>query len=316
MGSRICIVGGSGFVGRAMVRLATDRGFTVTVACRHPERARDLLVEGVRLVRADVTDGRGLDDAIGDAETVINLVGLLFERGRQNFEAAHVHGTEHVLAACKRARVWQYLHMSALGAGQIPASSYARSKGEAEGHVRQSGLNWTIFRPSVIYGSNDSFFNRFKAMSRISPVLPVIGGDAKFQPVWVDDVARAFIMAVGNRHVSGKTFELGGPRSYTFRELLVLLMDAMGRKRTLIPVPFPLAGIIATLARLLPNPPLTHDQIVLLRHDNIIDGDPFPALFGTPAALEDMLPALVAADHPTRLQQQLDASRIRHLNRH
>jgi len=316
MGTRICMIGGSGFVGRALVRLATDQGYAVTVACRHPERARDLLVEGIRLVRADVTDGRGLDEAVMDAGVVINLVGLLFERGRQNFEAAHVHGTEHILAACTRAKIRQYLHMSALGAGQIPASDYARTKGEAEGHVRQSGLNWAIYRPSVIYGSGDSFFNRFRAMSRILPVLPVVGGGTKFQPVWVNDVARAFIMAVNNRHASEKIFELGGPKTYTLMQLLTMLMDALGRRRVLAPLPFPLASVIATLCRPLPNPPLTRDQLLLLRHDNIIDGEAFPSMFGSPAALEDILPVLVASDQPTRLQRQLDASRTRHLNRH
>jgi len=316
MNTRVCMIGGSGFVGRALVRLASDQGFAVTVACRHPERARDMLVQGVRLVRADVTDGRGLDEAVRDANVVINLVGLLFERGRQNFEAAHVHGTEHVLAACSRAGVGQYLHMSALGAGRIPASSYARTKGEAEARVRQSGLNWTIFRPSVIYGHGDSFFGRFRDIVRISPVVPVIAGNTRFQPVWVEDVARAFITSVHHRHVAGKVFELGGPRIYTLRELIAMLMDALGRRRMLVPVPHAAAAIIAALGRLLPTPPLTRDQLVLLGHDNVVEGEPFPSLFGAPAALESVLPGLVAADQPTRLQHQLDASRIRHLNRH
>jgi len=157
MGKRVCIIGGSGFVGRAIMHEAVSRGHQVTVACRHPERVRSLLLSCKRLVRADVADGRGLDDAVQGADVVINLVGLLFEKGRYNFEAVHVHGAEHVLAACKKAGVGQYLHMSALGAGQIAGSRYSMSKGEAEDRVRQADIDWTIFRPSIIYGDGDSF---------------------------------------------------------------------------------------------------------------------------------------------------------------
>ncbi len=314
MDTRICLIGGSGFVGRAMVRQAARHGYAVTVACRHPERARDLQVEGVRLVRADIADGRGLDEALADADVAINLVGLLVERGRQNFAAVHVRGTEHVLAACKRAGITQYLHMSALGAGRVPASHYATTKAEAEERVRQSGLAWTIFRPSVIYGKGDAFLGRFRAMSRL-PVLPIAGGDTRFQPVWVDDVARAFMLAVGNRHANGQTYELGGPDAYTLRQIVAMLLAALGRKRLVINLPFPIAAVVAALGRLLPNPPLTGDQIALLRRDNTIDGDPFPAIFGTPASLEAMLPALTAPNPSSRLQHQLDARRRHYLNR-
>ncbi|MDX8401701.1 MAG: NAD(P)H-binding protein, partial [Mariprofundaceae bacterium] len=204
-GSRhISIIGGSGFVGRAVVDEAVRRGHRVTVACRHPERARDLIVDGVRLVKADVIDGKGLDEAVAGADCVIYLVGLLFEKGRDTFEAAHVHGVEHAMAACKRSGIRRWLQMSALGAGSVPASRYACTKGEAETRVRQSGLDWTIFRPSVIYGANDSFFVRFKQMGRFAPVIPVIAGDTRFQPVWVQDVARAFVDAAERRRTIGQ----------------------------------------------------------------------------------------------------------------
>jgi len=309
MGQRVCIVGGSGFVGRAVVQEAIRHGHQVTVACRHPERARDLAVEGARLLRADVVDGRGLDDAIAGADTVIYLVGLLFEKGRYNFEAAHVHGVEHVLAACNRAGVKQYLHMSALGAGQIPASKYARSKGEAEGFVRQSSVAWTIFRPSIIYGAGDNFFNQFKQMTHSLPILPVIAGDTRFQPVWVQDVAKAFVGAIGNRHVAGKVFELAGPKAYTFRALLELLMAELGRKRLLLPVPDIAARMMAMIMQFLPTPPLTPDQLVLLRHDNVASGTPFPPEFGEPAALEAILPTYIQASRPESEQQQLNTAR-------
>ncbi|MDQ7011415.1 MAG: complex I NDUFA9 subunit family protein [Mariprofundaceae bacterium] len=309
MSKHVCIIGGSGFVGRAIVRKAIHHGYGVTVACRHPERSRELQVEGARLARVDITDGHGLDEAVQRADTVINLVGLLFEKGRYSFTAAHVRGTEHVLAACQRAGVRQYLHMSALGAGQVPDSAYATTKAGAEARVRSSGLDWTIFRPSIIYGEGDSFFNKFKQMTAMLPVLPVIAGETRFQPVWVNDVARAFVTSIGNRHVKGQTFELGGPDIYTFRELLEILMKTLGRKRLLVPVPYFAARIMAAFMQFLPTPPLTPDQLILLGWDNVVEGEPFPAIFGTPAPLEAILPTYIRASRPESLQQQLDTSR-------
>jgi len=309
MSQRLCVVGGSGFVGRAIVQEAVRNGYLVTVACRHPERSRDMASERVKLVRADVVDGRGLAEAVEGCDVVINLVGLLFEKGRQTFQAAHVDGTARLIEACKRTGVRQYLHMSALGAGQVPASKYSRTKGEAEGRVRQSGLNWTIFRPSIIYGANDSFFNKFKAMSASLPVMPVIAGETRFQPVWVEDVARAFVKAVGSRHVAGKTYELGGPKAYTFKELLELLMRELGRRRLLLPVPMFAARLLATFGQLLPTPPLTPDQLVLLQHDNVVKGDAFPALFGAAAELEVVLPSYIHGSQALAMQKTFDGAR-------
>ncbi len=312
MSKRVCIIGGSGFVGRAMVRQAARAGHTVVVACRHPERARDMLVEGVSLLKADVTTGRGLDEAIAGSDCVINLVGILFEQGRYSFDAAHVKGTENILAATKRSSATRYLHMSALGAGKIPESRYARSKGEAEARVRQSRLSWTIFRPSIIFGEGDSFFNKFRAMSHFSPLLPVIAGETRFQPVWVEDVARVFVASIENRHIFGKTYELAGPKSYSFMELMQLLMRYLGRNRLLLPVPGFAAKIMAAFMQLLPTPPLTSDQLKLLQHDSVVDGEPFPAEFGSPAALEDILPTYICNGQAGRLQSHLDDSRTRY----
>jgi len=314
MSKRICVIGGSGFVGRAIVRQAVRAGHQVTVACRHPEKARALLVEGVRLLQADLSDGRGLDEAIVGADCVINLVGLLFERGRYSFDAVHVHGTEHVLAACKRHHVKQYLHMSALGAGQVPASLYSRTKGDAEGHVRQSVLQWTIIRPSIIYGDGDSFFNKFKALSAIAPVLPVIAPEARFQPVWVEDVARVFLQCIGNRHVASKVYELGGPKSYSFLELMQILMNQLGRKRVLLPMPSMAGKLLAMVSKLLPTPLITSDQLILLQHDNVLQGDGFPAMFGEASCLESVLPSYISGTQVSRLQQQMDEHRTRYRN--
>ena len=312
MSKQVCIIGGSGFIGRAIVRQATAAGYGVTVACRHPERARDLLVNGARLVKADIASDTALDDVVAGHDCVINLVGLLFERGRYSFNAAHVKGTERVLEACKKAGVPQYLHMSALGAGKVPASRYSRTKGEAETRVRQSSLNWTIFRPSIVYGEGDSFFNKFKAMTGLLPVLPVIAGGSRFQPVWVEDVARAFVASIGDSRVKGQTYALGGPKSYSFMELMRLLMAALGRCRLLIPVPNFAAKIMATFMQMLPTPPLTSDQLKLLQHDNVVEGEAFPALFGKPADLEAILPTYICNGQAGRLQKVLDNSRTRY----
>jgi len=316
MTRKVCIIGGSGFVGRAIVRQAAAAGIQVTVACRHPERARELQVNGARMAKVDISSGKGLDEAVAGHDCVINLVGLLFERGRYTFSASHVKGTENVIAACKRAGISRYLHMSALGAGAVPESSYANTKNEAESLVRQSGLNWTIFRPSIIYGAGDSFFNKFKAMSALAPVMPVIHGGTRFQPVWVEDVARAFVVSIANPHTESQTYELGGPKQYSFRELLKLLMETLGRHRLLLPVPNFAARIMAFFMQLLPTPPLTPDQLKLLGHDNVVSGDSFPAIFGQPAELENILPTYIRAGQAGRLQHHLDDSRTRYRQLH
>lgn len=309
MGQRICIIGGSGFVGRAIIHQAVSQGHQVSVACRHPERARSLLLACERVVRADVTDGSGLDDAVAGADVVINLVGLLFEKGRYNFDAAHVQGVEHVLAACNKAGVGQYLHMSALGAGQVEGSKYSMTKAEAEDRVRQADINWTIFRPSIIYGAADSFFNQFKKMSNALPVFPVISWYTRFQPVWVEDVARAFVSSIGNKHVTGREFELAGPKVYRFKQLIELLMATLGRKRMLVSMPDKIAEILAAVTGFLPKPLITKDQLILLKHDNVVQGEAFPEIFGQPAALEDILPTYICGSQTELLQSQMDSSR-------
>ncbi len=312
MGYRLCIFGGSGFVGRAVVRHAVERGYDVTVACRHPERSRHLMVEGVHLVKADIVDGRGVNEAVARADAVINLVGLLFEKGRYTFDAAHVHGTEHILEACKAHGVRRYLHMSALGAGEVPESAYARTKAEAEQRVRESSLQWTIFRPSIIYGEHDSFFNKFKAMGASLPVMPVIAGQTRFQPVWVEDVARAFVTAIRDKRTFAQTYTLAGPKTYTFRELLELLNRELGRQRLLLPVPQFAARLLALFTEWLPTPLLTRDQLRLLQHDNVAGDEAFPSIFGEPASLEHVLPAYIHGSQPDYIQRQLDAARQRY----
>jgi len=311
MSKHICLVGGSGFVGRSIARQAIDCGYHVSIACRHPERARDMQIKGVRLIKADICSGRGLDKAVQGADCVINLVGLLFERGTQNFAAAHIHGTEHLLAACERANIPQYLHMSALGAKLGSLSKYAHSKAEAEQRVRQSQLAWTIMRPSVIYGQHDAFFNRFRKIFACAPFVPLIGTQTRFQPVWVEDVAHAFVASIGMREVHGNIYELGGPDIYTLRELIEAMLKELGWERRILPLPPLAASIMARSMELLPTPPFTRDQLILLKQDNIVSDEAFPAIFGQPAALHTVLPAILKPDAASTLQQRLNRDRKR-----
>ena len=305
MTKQVCIIGGSGFVGRAIARQCVDAGYRFTVACRHPEKARDMLVDGIRLMKADIADGKGLDDAMAGADCVINLVGLLAPAGRYTFESAHVLGTEHIIETAQRLDIPQYLHMSALGAGLVADSIYASTKGEAESRVHESSLNWTIVRPSVIYGYGDSFFNKFKMLSKFGPVFPVIAAGTKFQPVWVDDVARVFVQSIGNRHVTHKTFELAGPDVFTFEQLLHLLMESLGRQRIFVRVPDAIAKLLAAS----PLPMITLDQYRLLQHDNVVKGEAFPAQFGQAASVEKVLPTYICGLQPSRIQHKLSALR-------
>jgi len=314
MAKHICIIGGSGFVGHAITHIARREGHFVTVACRHPERARSIMTDGVRLSRVDITDGRGIEEAIAGSDCVINLVGLLFEKGRYTFEATHVQGTEHLLATCQDLGIKQYIHMGALGADSQSESAYARTKAAAEERVRNSSLKWTVFRPSVIYGERDVFFNRFKKMSRLLPIIPVISGSTRLQPVWVDDVARAFIRCLANRHAYGKTFELAGPDIYSLHDLLALLMKMLHRNRLLIPVPARIAAWMAWLMQWLPSPPLTPDQLILLQTDNVVTGRPFPKMFGEPSRLEDVLPTYINGPQVSQLQQNMDYYRKHYWN--
>ena len=309
MSKRICIIGGTGFVGREIARQAIEAGYQVVVTSRCPARARDLLVKGIRIVNADVTTGKGLAEAVSGCDTVINLVGLLYSRGRNNFQSAHIDGANHVISVCKEAGVSQLLHMSALFPDEAAKQSdYARTKLAAEKAVRDSGLNWTIFKPSIIFGAHDSFLMRFKSLSSIGPVLPVIAGNTKFQPVWVEDVARAFVLSIGNKTVNHQSYELAGNETYTFREILSMWMGALGRNRLLLPVPGFVASIMATISGLLPVPLITADQLKLLSFDNVTD-KAFPDQFGTPASLKSLLPTLATGGQAALFQSMLDKSR-------
>jgi len=309
---KICIVGGTGFVGRVIARQAVEAGYHVTVTTRHPARARDLLIKGIQVKKADVTTGKGLTDAISGSDCVINLVGLLFESGTNTFQAAHVQGSEHIIRTCKSEGVPQLLHMSALFDDQaLKKSTYASTKRTAEDAVKASGLQWTIFRPSIIFGARDSFLMRFKALSAIPPLLPIIAADIKFQPIWVEDVARAFLLSIANTSVHGQTYTLAGNEIYNFKTILELWMLALGRARLLLPVPNIAAALLAKVSLLLPTPVITSDQLALLKHHNVAKGCAYPEAFGSTTPFEPLLPIIASGGQVQALQNKLDLARFR-----
>jgi len=301
----VTVFGGSGFIGRYVVqRLASD-GWTIRVAVRHPARAKFLKPLGdigqITPLCVPLQDAGAVAAAVSGADAVVNLVGVLFEGGRQRFQAVHAEGAGTVASAAAAAGVDSLVHVSALGAAADSAAAYARSKAAGEAAVREAFPEAVILRPSVVFGPEDDFFNRFAEMARFSPALPLVGGGGtRFQPVYVGDVARAVVTALTDPDCRGKLYELGGPRVYSFKEILELLLEAIGRKRMLVPLPFGLARLQATFLELLPKPPLTRDQVALLRHDNVVSPGALTldALGIEPTAPEAVIPSYLDRYRP------------------
>jgi NADH dehydrogenase len=280
-GKLAVVFGGSGFVGRNVVRELAKRGWRVRVAVRRPHQAQFLRPMGavgqIQLKQCNVRHRPSIAEAIRGADAVINLVGLLHQTGPQTFNAVQGAGAAAIANLAKEEGIDTFIHMSAIGADAGSDSLYARTKGEAEKAVREAIPSATILRPSVIFGPEDSFFNKFATMAGFSPVLPLVGGgNTKFQPIYVDDVADAICEALVRSEAAGKIYELGGPRIYTFRELMELMLSETGQKRLLLPLPFfaaSLAGMVGQVIGRLPfvDPILTADQVKLLKHDNVAD---------------------------------------------
>jgi len=272
----VTIYGGSGFLGRHVVRALARRGYRIRVAVRRPDLAFHLQPLGrvgqIHAVQANLRYAPSVQAAARDAHVLINLVGILFERGRQSFNSIHVHGAEQVALAAG-AHDARMVHVSAIGADEHSHAVYGRSKAEAERLVLAALPQAVIMRPSVVFGPEDDFFNRFAAFARISPALPLIGGgETRFQPVFVGDVAEAIAEAIDGNAKAGTIYELGGPEVKTFAELMRYTLKTIGRKRLLVPVPFFAAKVKATLLQYWPKPPLTPDQVELLRSDNVVSG--------------------------------------------
>ena len=271
----ITVFGGTGFIGRHLVALLLRSGAAVSVAVRRPGRAT-MAVEATNspeIVQADTHDETSVNSAVVGANAVINLVGILSETATQTYRTIHVEGARRVALAAQRQGVTRLIHLSALGASLASPAISDRTKAEGEHAVREIFPQATIVRPSLTYGEDDHFFSRFAAMTRSSPVLPLIGGGTtKFQPVFVGDVTAGLLELLERSGAAGKTYEFGGPKVYSFKELLQLLLTALNRQRVLLPIPFALAEMQAALLELLPDPPLTRDQVRLLRTDKVVSG--------------------------------------------
>jgi len=270
----VTVYGGSGFLGRHVVRALAKRHYRIRVAVRRPELAGYLQPLGrvgqIHAVQANLRHAGSVEAAARDAQVVVNLVGVLFERGRQRFDSVHAYGAEQIALAA-HAHGAHMVHVSAIGADENSPSAYARSKAKAEQLVWAAQPSAAIMRPSIMFGPEDDFFNRFAALARLSPALPLIGGGlTRFQPVFVGDVATAIADAVDGNVRPSTIYELGGPDVRTFKELMQFVLATIERKRLLIPIPFFVARMQAMFLQYLPKPLLTPDQVELLRADNIV----------------------------------------------
>ncbi len=276
----VTVFGGSGFVGSQVVRQLAKAGHRVRVAVRQPNLAYRMRMLGdvgqIQVVQANVRNAASVTRALEGAEACVNLVGLLWESGRQKFQAVHVMGAKTVAERAKAAGVKRFVQMSAIGADATSESKYARTKAEGEAAVRAAFPGAVIIRPSVVFGQDDAFFNRFGQMAASFPALPLVGGETRLQPVFVGDVAAVIAKAIDNPAAEGLTYELGGPGVFTMREILELILTETGRDRALLPLPWFAASLIGKLgdiqAGLLPiAPPITSDQVELLKADNVAD---------------------------------------------
>ncbi|MGH6808025.1 MAG: complex I NDUFA9 subunit family protein [Ensifer adhaerens] len=306
----VTIFGGSGFVGRHVVRALAKRGYRIRVAVRRPDLAGHLQPLGnvgqISFVQANLRYRKSVDRAVEGSDHVINCVGVLFERGRNTFDAVQDFGARAVAEAARGVGA-TLTHISAIGADAKSESSYARTKGRAEAAILETLPDAIILRPSIIFGPEDGFFNKFAGMARMSPVLPLIGGGhTKFQPVYVTDVAEAVARAVDGKLSAGTIYELGGPDVLTFRECLEIMLKTIDRKRPLVSVPFGIASLMGSIASMIPfiTPPLTADQVVLLKSDNIVsakaesEGRTLSGIGIAPTMLESILSTYLVRYRP------------------
>jgi len=303
-GRRVATVfGGSGFIGRYVVQRLAQQDYVVRVAVRDPAGARFLQTQGrvgqIVPLAASVTDAAAVARAVEGAEAVVNLVGILHERRPGDFQRIHGNAPGALAKASAAAGAAHFVHLSAIGADRDSPSLYARSKAAGEVGVRQNFPTATILRPSVVFGPEDGFFNRFAAMAYL-PFMPVVSGDTRFQPIYVCDVADAVAAALLRPDAQGKTYELGGPRVMTMREVLRFILDTTRRRKAMLDMPMGLMRWQAGLLQRLPNPMLTRDQLLLLERDNVAaEGVPGVAELGiTPRSVEAVVPAYLKRFRP------------------
>ncbi len=274
----ITIFGGSGFIGRHLVRLLARQGYRLRVAVRNPNTAHFLRPMGdvgqIQIVQTNIRDENSVSAALEGADAVINLVGILSETGKQKFDAVHAVAPANLARLVAARGIDRFVHLSSLGADPKATSKYAASKGRGDQAVQEACPKAVILRPSIIFGPEDGFFNRFAALARYSFILPLFGGgDTKYQPIFVGDVAKAVMAALTDPSARGNIYELGGPHIYTFQELMGFILDVTERKRFLLPLPVGLAKFISVFTGMLPKPLLTWDQVKLLQADNIVGAE-------------------------------------------
>lgn len=293
----VTVFGGSGFLGTYVVKALAEAGYMVQVICRDAEAASFLKTAGevgqIVIRSGDICKAESWQDKLAGSKAVINLVGVFYG---QNADRVHHKAPGKLAEIARESGVEQFIHVSALGVERATTCEYARTKKLGEEDVRRIFPDAVIFRPSVLFGPEDNFFNQFARMAAMSPVLPLIGGGkTKFQPVYVADVARAIVSAVRN-NITARTFELAGPETFSFRDIQNYILRTTGLKAKLVSIPFPIASIMGAFASLLPKPPLTRDQVALLKYDNIAqEGMPgFDALGIQPASVETLVPGYLA----------------------
>lgn len=300
MQNLVTVFGGSGFVGTQAVRFLAKAGWRIRVAVRNPNLAYKMRLLGdvgqIDVVQANIRDRASIERALDGATAVLNLVGVLRETGRQGFQAVHAMGPRNIAEVAKAMGVTRFVQVSAIGADADGPSKYARTKAEGEAAVRAIFPDAVIVRPSIVFGNGDGFFNKFATMATFAPVLPLIGGGhTRFQPVFVGDVGRALARAVTDPAAAGQTYELGGPGVFTFKELMEKLLAETEQRRLLVPMPWPVARAVGSLADVgaaFVPPPVTADQVESLKVDNVPSGQhPGLAELGiTPTTLEAVLP--------------------------
>jgi uncharacterized protein YbjT (DUF2867 family) len=309
--ARVCVLGGGGFIGRALCDRLAKRGVALRVPTRSRSGVRALLVlPTIEIVNVGKFDEPTLAHLFAGMDAVVNLTGILHARGTEGFEAVHVGLARRVAVACRVAGVRRLIHMSALRADPDGPSEYLRSRGRGEAAVRQeaNGLDLTVIRPSVVFGRDDRFLNVFASLVRFLPVIALGSADARFQPVWVEDVARAIDVALDHPPSHGATYELGGPRIYTLAELVAYVAECTGRQRLIVPLPYPLAWLQALAMEILPGPLLTRDNLRSMQVPSVCEG-PFPPTLGfAPTALEAIVPEYLARRGP---QARYGAHRLR-----
>jgi NADH dehydrogenase len=296
----VSVFGGTGFLGRRVVKRLAAEGVTVRVAVRHPERASSALgvdvLERVTVVRADVGDPSSVAAAVAGADAVVNAVSSYVEKDDLTFESVHVAGAETLARASAAAGVTRFVLVSGISADPESPSRYISSRGRGELAVGRAFPSATIVRPSAMFGPGDALFGTLADVAKILPVLPLIGGGhARLQPGYVEDVAEAIARILSDPDTAGRSYELAGPRVYTWHELMNTALRLMGRQRGLVPVPFAAVGMLARLFECLPSPPLTTGQVDLLKTDNIASGD-LPGLRELaiqPKSVEDVVPTYI-----------------------